>query len=78
MRGNTRSSRGYRESGNQLGLLDSVGTDEPSTQVSESGPSIRSVEEQAQIQPEEGIVEHNELEETHVHVLCYVLVIYGI
>lgn len=68
-RGNTRSSRGDGESGNQLCLLNSAGTDEPSTQVSESDRSIGSVEEQTQIQPEEGIVEHNELEETQIQMV---------
>lgn len=68
-RGNTRSSRGDGESGNQLCWLDSAGTDEPSTQVSESDHSIGSVEEQTQIQPEEGIVEHTELEETQIQMV---------
>nr|ABN09131.1 hypothetical protein MtrDRAFT_AC174467g19v1 [Medicago truncatula] len=45
MRGNTRSSHGDGESRNQLGLLDSARTDQPSTQVSESDRSIGSVEE---------------------------------
>lgn len=68
-RGNTRSSCGDGESGNQLCLLDSAGTDEPSTQISESDRSIGSVEEHTQIQPEEGIVEHNELEETQIQMV---------
>jgi hypothetical protein len=70
-KGSRKRTRGGRRS-DRLALLD-VGTDEASTQVSESDHhSIGSVEEQIQVQSEKEVqcLEPNELEESQTQVFC--------